>query len=243
MKQGKLFILGQEIELLWHDMNYHRDIRMNGKPASDVFGGLIKVCYATDKDTDLILRWMTKENMDNTWNEVDKMEKGKVCFYENGFDYPPTKTYEFNDAHLIYFEEIFNAEGENPMQTILTISPAIQNYGENFVKRWNNSWIPPSERTSYQPIENQEQKIIDFYYTDKDNKRDTKLTYGEKVYLVLESRNMIGEIVDLKLDTKVIDFTFNDERIKNDLIENFKIKSDTDKIPVYVISEDNEELE
>lgn len=56
-------------------------------------GGLIKVCYATDKDTGFILRWMTKENIDNTWNEVDKMEKGKACFYENGFDYPPTKTY------------------------------------------------------------------------------------------------------------------------------------------------------
>ena len=243
MTLAKLFILGKEIELLWTDMNYHREIRMNGKPATDFIGGLITLCFATDRDTDIILRWMTKENQDNTWNEADKMEEGKVCFYENGFDYPPTKTYEFNDAHLIYFKETFNAEGEEPMQTILTISPAIQNYGVEFVKRWNVSWIPPSERTPYQPIENKEQRIIDFYYTDKDNKRDTKLTYGEKAYLVLESRNMIGEIVDLKLDTKIIDFTYNDERIKNDVIESYKIKSDTDKIPVYVISEDNEELE
>ena len=142
MTLAKLFILGQEIELLWTDMNYHREIRMNGKPATEIMGGLITVCFATNQNTDQILRWMTKENEDNTWNEADKMEEGKVCFYENGFDYPPTKTYEFNDAHLIYFKETFNAEGEEPMQTILTISPAIQNYETEFVKRWNFSWIP-----------------------------------------------------------------------------------------------------
>jgi len=78
-------------------MNYHREIRMNGKPATEIMGGLITVCYATDYYSDLVLRWMTKKSEDNNWNEADKMEKGKVCFYENGFEYSPTKTYEFND--------------------------------------------------------------------------------------------------------------------------------------------------
>ncbi|MBE7635072.1 hypothetical protein G1K75_12620 [Tenacibaculum finnmarkense] len=158
MTLAKLFILGKEIELLWTDINYHREIRMNGKPSTHVIGGLITLCFATDRDTDIILRWMTKENEDNTWQEVDKMEKGKICFYENGFDYPPTKTYQFNDAHLIYFKETFSTYGEEPMKTIITISPAIQNYGTEFPKRWNVSWIPPNERTPYKPIENQEKE-------------------------------------------------------------------------------------
>ncbi|MFB9057623.1 type VI secretion system tube protein TssD [Mariniflexile ostreae] len=158
MTEAKLFILGQEIELIWSDMNYYRDIQMNGKPATGIMGGLITVCLATNHYTDLILRWMTKESEYDTWNEAEKTEKGKVCFYENGFDYPPTKTYEFNDSHLIYFKETFNAEGKQPMQTILTISPAIQNYGADFVKLWNENWIPPSERMPYQPME-QEQGV------------------------------------------------------------------------------------
>ncbi len=160
MTLAKLFILGQEIELLWADMNYYRDTRINGKPASDTNGGLITLCYVTDRYSDLVLHWMTKKNEDETWNEVDKMEQGKVCFYENGFEYPPTKTYKFEDAHLIYFREVFFAEGTQPMQTILTISPAIQNYGADLVKLWNHNWKPPQEYQT--PVYSYEQEEKDF---------------------------------------------------------------------------------
>ncbi|MCD8440933.1 type VI secretion system tube protein TssD [Tenacibaculum finnmarkense] len=237
MVQAKLLILGQEIELLWVKMKYIRKYRKNGKVKTDVMDGLIKVCYATDKDTDLVLRWMTKENIDNTWNEVDKMEKGKVCFYENGFDYPPTKTYEFNDAHLIYFEEIFNAEGENPMQTILTISPAIQNYGVEFIKRWNESWVPPSERMPYQPIENEEPKVLDYYLTDLDGNRIDKSKIGEKVFLNIETKNLIGELLTISLNDKKVDFKYNDEILQNDAISNYKITNNLEKLKLVVIEQ------
>lgn len=155
---AKLFVLGQERELLWTDMGYERDIRMNGKPSTEVMGGLITVCYESQGDDDVILRWLTKPLEDDTWEEIDKMAEGKVCFYNNGFDYPPTKTYKFNDALLIYYKEVFYTEGIQPMKTIITISPAIQNYGADFVKLWNESWILPSERMPYQPME-QEQEV------------------------------------------------------------------------------------
>lgn len=158
---AKLFVLGQERELLWTDMGYERDIRMNGKPSTEVMGGLITVCYESQGDDDVILRWLTKPSEDDTWEEIDKMAEGKVCFYNNGFDYPPTKTYKFNDALLIYYKEVFYTEGIQPMKTIITISPAIQNYGTDFVKRWNVSWIPPDE-TPYQPVENEEQTDLKF---------------------------------------------------------------------------------
>jgi hypothetical protein len=234
MTLAKLFILGQEIELLWVKMKYIRKYRKNGKIKTDVMGGLIKVCFATDKDTDLILRWMTKENKDNTWNEVDKMEKGKVCFYENGFDYPPTKTYEFNDAHLIYFEEIFNSEGEEPMQTILTISPAIQNYGVEFIKLWNENWIPSSERMPYQAIENEEPKVLDYYLTDLDGNRINKSKIGEKVFLNIETKNLIGELLTIALDVKNVDFIYKDEILPNDTISDYKITKDLEKLKLEV---------
>ena len=43
-------------------------------------------------------------------------------------------------------KETFSSAGEKPMQTILVISPAIQNYGVEWVKPWNESWRPPGEK-------------------------------------------------------------------------------------------------
>lgn len=239
MTLAKLFILGKEIELLWTDINYHREIRMNGKPSTHVIGGLITLCFATDRDTDIILRWMTKESEDNTWNEADKMEKGKVCFYENGFDYPPTKTYKFNDAHLIYFKEIFNAEGEEPMQTILTISPAIQNYGVEFVKRWNVSWIPPSEKSPYQSkeIEN-DPKILNYHIEDINGNiiQKDEIEIDEEITLVVETENAIGETFEIDLDSSRLDFEHNGQILKNDIFE-FKVTKKIEQIHLKAIEQ------
>jgi hypothetical protein len=235
MIQAKLFIIGQEIELLWTDMNYYRNIKVNGKPATDILGGLITLCFATTKDTDLVLRWLTKESEDDTWEEVDKMEEGKVCFYDNGFDYPPTKTYKFSDAHLVYFKETFNTLGEEPLQTILTISPAIQNYSVDFLKRWNVSWVPPSERIAYKPIEVERDEVIDCYLTDLENNETSNVSFEQEVYLVVKTKNMIGKIKDIDLKNLKHTFEYNGELLENNTLKSFNIEADLQKVKLKVI--------
>ena len=178
---------------------------------------------------------MTKESEDDTWEEVDKMEEGKVCFYESGFDYPPTRTYKFNDALLIYFKEFFYTDGQQPMQTIITISPAIQNYGTEFPKRWNVSWIPPSERTSYQPKENLTEEVIDCYLTDLNNNEKNDFGFEEEVYLVVKTRNMIGQTKDIDLSNFNKTFEYNDEVLEDNVLEKFNIKEATQKVKLKVV--------
>ena len=236
----KLFAAGQERELLWFSMNYHRNIRKNGKPSTEIMGGLITACFPSQMEDDLILRWMTKENKDNTWEEVDKMEKGNICFYENGFDHPPTKTYEFNDAHLIYYKEFFCTEGEVPMQTILTISPAIQHYGTTFVKRWNVSWVPPEEQPPHQPVESEDPKVLDYFLTDINSNRIEKATVGEKVFLNIDTKNLIGELLTISLNDKNVDFKYKGEKLGNDTISDYKIGNNLEIIELEIIKhEDN----
>lgn len=243
MTTAKLFILGQEIELLWADMHYNRELQINGKPNTDVMGGLITLCFATTYNTDQILRWMTKESKDDTWEEVDKMEEGKVCFYANGFNYPPTKTYKFNDAVLVYFKEFFYAEGAQPMQTIITISPAIQNYGTDFIKRWNVSYIPPSEKMPYQPKQDLTKRVVECYYTDLNGNKQAELQTGEEAYLVLKTENAIGETIDIDLTNHTKDFIYNDEIIENDIIKNFNVTNNLHKIKLRVIVQQEGERE
>ncbi|MGG6231486.1 type VI secretion system tube protein TssD [Tenacibaculum sp. SDUM215027] len=211
---------------------------------------------------DTFIEWIIANRNDNKKIRYPfnlyQLRDGKVVFYEDDFDGVELFQYNFQDGALINYYEVF--DNQKGMYVTLTISPAMQDYRffnnssdwrrkspTRYIKPWQESFILPIKETPYKSKENnkstKKSQIIDFYYTDKDYKKGIKLTYGEKAYLVLESKNMVGEIVDLKLNDKVIDFTYNNERIKNNTIEGYKIKSDTDKIPVFVISEDNEELE
>ncbi|WP_196893719.1 type VI secretion system tube protein TssD [Aureivirga marina] len=205
---SKLFILGQEIELLWTDMKYHRDIRPNGKPLTEVMGGLITVCFPSDGNTDRILNWMTKESEDDTWEEIDKMEKGKVCFYENGFEFPPTRTYEFGDSHLVHFEETFSAEEDNPMKTIVTISPAIQDYGEEYVRSWNVTWIPAPEKTETGKSEEKKEekkknpKIVSIDWVNEKEEHISEIPYQKKAAVKVVLENVEDGDVQIKITKK-----------------------------------------
>jgi hypothetical protein len=123
------------------------------------------------------------------------------------------------------------------MQTIITISPAIQNYGTEFPKRWNVSWIPPSERTPYQAIKNNEPKVLDYYLTDLDGNRIDKTKIGDKVYLNIETKSLIGKLITISLNDKEVDFKYKNEILPNDTISNYKITNDLDKLKLEVIEQ------
>lgn len=238
MVQAKLFILKQEIELLWTDVSYSRQLRANGKPSSEVLGGLITVRFATRPDTDLVLRWMTKKSEDDSLCETDKMEEGKICFYKDGFGAPATKTYYFNDAFPVHYKEVFVTNTDQPMQTIMTISPAIQDYGAKLVKRWNLSHIAPSDET-YVPSEVfvEEKKITDIYYEDMDGNRVRKLHVGSEVYLVIQSENISGRKVNVNLSDRNYDFIHNGELLEDDMLRDLVISGDIHKEKLKIVAQ------
>lgn len=238
MIQSKLFVMKQEIELLWTEMSYERSTRANGKPISNVQGGLITVCFETNDQSDRILRWMTKESTDDTFNEIDKMEEGKVCFYADGFDYPPTRTYEFNDAFLVDYTQILDLDSGKPMQTAITISPAIQNYGADLIKPWNISFVPPSEENVQQESEEvPEKKLVDYYLTDSSGKKIEEYETGDRIILCIETRNRINDKISIHLEDKSHDFKYKGRVLVNDKLENHIIKSDLEKIELTVVGQ------
>lgn len=239
MIQAKLFLLKQEIDLLWTDMQYVREIKSGGRPGSGVLGGEITVCFATTMDTDIMLSWLTKKTEDESLREADIMQEGEILFYLEGFDNPPTKSYKFNDAFPIRYKEIFNANDDQPLQTILTISPAIQNYGADLIKRWNISFVPPSEDAPYQSNEatDTDMKISDIYYEDMDGNKVQNLLVGMDVYLVIVSQNVSGKAVNVDLSDKNCDFMHNGERLEDDQLKDLTISGDTHKEKLTIIAQ------
>ena len=242
MIKAKLFILELEIELLWTDMTYYRDIKKNGKPATDVTDGKITLCFATQKGTNTILPWLTTESEDDTWEEVDKMEKGKICFYDNGFDYPPTRTYAFSDAHLVFFKETFITDGEKPMQTTITISAAIQNFGADHIKLWNVSWVPPSEDAPYQPEEKKgDPTFIEYHFENANGEKieQEKIKIDDVIHLIIKTENAEGEKITIDLDDDDLDYKHNGKVLKNDVLNGVSVTGTITKIKLTAVAQEN----
>ena len=237
MTYSKLFVLKQEIELIWMDMDYSRRARPNGNVTSKVEGGLLTVCFESIEYSDQILNWMTKESQDDTHEDTDKMEKGKVCYYGDGMHAPPTKTYEFDDALLVNYTETFDADSENCIQTVITISPGIQNYGVEVLKPWNVSYIPPSEDSGGEEEKIEEKKLVDYFLTDSSGKKIEEYEVGDKIYLNIETKNRIDDKITIHLEDKSHDFKYNGNVLENDMLKDFVIKKDVEKIELTVIGQ------
>jgi len=157
LTSAKLFLLGTERELLWVDTNYYRYIARDGSPSSNLEGGLLRLSFVSQESDDVFWHNMVKK----VDKETERMEKGEIHFYSKGNEDSAIRKYTFNDAYLIEFSEIFHSWGTENMLIILTISPAIQNYGysQDFVKHWQISSLP-TQPTYYQPKEETEEHII-----------------------------------------------------------------------------------
>ncbi|OEK08122.1 hypothetical protein A8C32_01285 [Flavivirga aquatica] len=129
------------------------------------------------------------------------------------------------------------------MQTILTISPAIQNYGVDFVKRWNVSWISPSERMPYEAMENNDEpKLIEYHFEDEKGNRIDKneINIGEIIYLKINTKNAIGKSLQINLDDNYKDFEHNGNTLINDVLNNIKITDDTCKVQLKAVKQKEE---
>ncbi|OXE97407.1 type VI secretion system tube protein TssD [Flavobacterium araucananum] len=158
MTSARLFILGEERDLLWTNMNYKRQVDAFGAPSTYIEGGLITLSFVSQENDYALWHNLLK----GVHQETDRMEKGEIHFYGSGDQDIPIRKYKFSDAYIVFFSETFDAFGSGSLQTVLTLSPAIQNYGltKDFVKYWQVSWIKPTEPVYYRPAQEEEDRII-----------------------------------------------------------------------------------
>lgn len=240
MLQAKLFVLNKEIDLLKTDMSYSRCVNGETGESSKVVGGKISLTFEALEEAHDLMNWITRASGGSDLAEKSKMEEGKVCFYENGFENAPSKTYEFNDAYLIHYREYFNRSMGIPMLTTLVISPAIQNYGAENIEAWNVSYIAPTEQMPHQPMEEVTEelpKIYDLYFEDLDGNRIKELIVGAEVYIVVASENCSGKVVNINLSDKDHDFLYEDEILEGDILKDITLNGDTHKEKLRVVAD------
>ncbi|REH47461.1 hypothetical protein C7448_10682 [Tenacibaculum gallaicum] len=179
--KAKLFVCGEERELIATSLNYIRLTDWNGKPTSALMGGAFTATFKPEMYDDTFIEWIIADRKDNKkirhpFN-LYLLRDGKVVFYEDDFDGVELFQYNFQDGVLINYHEVF--DNQKGMYVTLTISPAMQDYRffnnstdwrrkspTRYIKPWQESFIPPIEETPYKAQENKEPKK-EKYFVEK----------------------------------------------------------------------------
>lgn len=238
---AKLFIDRQERELIYTNIDYHRDAWANGKPCTETMGGMVAVGFIPRGDEDEILRWMFADRMDDDSVEYPRclyvLKKAEIVFYEGDYDGRILFKYKLEDCTCVYYQESFsNLWG---METTLILSAAIQYYKNNdtfLIKGWRENWKPPQPyQTPVEEFEDTTPKVIDFFITNKDGIRKENFKIGEFIHLKIESKNKIGDVIDIRLNRKDKNFEYKGNLLPNDTLKDYTIQSDSDTIKLKVV--------
>ena len=241
MIRAKLFILRQEIDLLWTDMNYVRETKVDGKPTTEVLGGYITMGFEATESSGVLAHWVTKGSDDDTFSEADRMENGEIHFYEEGAAETPKRTYKFKDAIPIFFKEVFDADNEEPLTIVMSISPAIQEYGSSLIKDWNISHVSPSTPTPSQQEEEEkeEPKFLGYHFEDDNGKKidQDKIRVDDVIHLVIETENADGEKITLNLDDDNLDYKYKGKVLENDTLKGVSVTGSVTKVKLTAVAE------
>lgn len=93
--------------------------------------------------------------------------------------------------------------------------------------------MKPKEKT--QQLSNDKPEVIAKYYTDLEGNRIEETIIGEEVYLVLETKNMIGKTVDIDLSDNTKDFEYEGQVLEDDILANLTINGNIQQEKLKVI--------
>ena len=226
MHKAELLIFDQVYPILDFELTLEKEADTTGLPVSNPFGGKMAITFASAKnDTDLIEAAMGSR----------MMVRGIIRMYRRDgiqklFDY------EFANAYLLLRNETFDATSKSPLTTKIIIAPGILKK-EDWI--FENYWNPSNPfLTAAAPIsssDDEELQIVDCYYTDLEGNKKPEPTTGEEIYLVLNTEYGVGETIDIDLADNERDFIYNGNVLENDIIKDYLINSDEDKIKLKVI--------
>lgn len=101
-------------------------------------------------------------------------------------------------------------------------------------------YAKPKEKPKSMPEE--ELNILEMYYTDEKGNRIKENNFEPDtiIYVVVKGKNLAGKIGDLELSNTKVDFEHEGVYLENDILENYTLKSDYNRIELKVIKPKSE---
>lgn len=224
---SKLHIDDYTFNILRYHWSFHQDADVTGRPCARPQGGLIQIVIETTKDS-IFTEWAVSDNM---LKNVKIVQSPATLTSKS-------RTIEFYDMHCVEVNDNFNGVDNQPMTTTITLSPAI--ISVNGVKMMEKYWKVTdldNKQTETTKLDN-EPNLIGYYITDVNGEQTKEYDVGDTIILNIETENCLGKTITINLEDKTHDFKHNGIILKNDILKDYIIRNNLEKIELKVIEQE-----
>jgi hypothetical protein len=212
------------------NFGFDQKINTNGSAAAIPLGGLFNIEVESPSNTHLYAWGASKYDM-----KYVKLVFSPVTLASS------SRTIELYDTLCIGHHDYFHSEGKDPLVSVLKLSPAIiVQDGQTLVeKNWKVTDLSRQDtEASTVPAASEEEisDIVEMYYTDLNGVRISSLA-EKKVKLVIETTNMIGDLIDIDFNNDFFDFKYKGQILEGDILRNYQVNSNRDEIELEVLEE------
>lgn len=78
--------------------------------------------------------------------------------------------------------------------------------------------------------------LYEIFYTDFDGNREFEPMVGDDIWLVVKSREMVGELIDIDLSDNSWDLEYQEKPVENHQLPDIKLTSDIEHIPLRIVA-------
>ncbi len=226
-----LFVDDLEFCVLDHSMGFFQNSDYAGSPNRKTKAQPFRFTVEASKDT-TFCEWAVDSAMQKKYVKI-------VFSPTSGMS--KSTTIELLDVYCIRCVYNFKAASSQPFTVDFDLSPGIiMREGAVLLKR---SWAVsdpemPDVATVERETEDNTPRIIKQYITDRDDTELNTYERGQELYCVLESENFDNETIDIDLSELNVSLLYQGKQLQDNIIKNYTIGADAEKIPLQVIPED-----
>ncbi|GAF05940.1 type VI secretion system tube protein TssD [Saccharicrinis fermentans] len=145
---------------------------------------------------------------------------------------------EFWDCYCVGLAEHMSSQGSAPMRIHLRLSPAItRNRSVEDQKVWKVTDISPKSKAFGPGATTEELAYDELYMVDDKNNIIDDVVPGMHVDLVIKTSGCIGKSITIDLSNEKCDYKHNGEIVKDDILKNYVINQNTERVPLEVIKQ------
>ena len=223
---AKMYVEDKEINILDFKFRFTRSTDEHGKPMGKPRGTLFEIIFETTSDQSFM-----------QWSIATDMTKHVKIVVSPVTAASKSRIIELYDVHCVHFKNNFNAQNGEPMTTLIHLTPAIMiDDGYKVLDHyWKKTDLSANAPITVLNNDDEEGKVIDYYLVGSEGTRIEDIGEEKEIYLVLETEGMTGKKITINLSSKSHDFEYQGKRLENDILRDYQIQGEQDKIKLKVL--------